>query len=200
MAVRNFFKNTALHLCVFALAVSIVGCSKKTDEPVKEAGKESPAESQVKPTDTPLSDTPTNITGKKVVETSIPIEPLVGIGAVKFGMQAGEMKKILGEPKLIEGDTYNYYDAGLIIVTKKGMVNDIMFGDRGGDSMLVNNCKYRTSKDIGMGSSKEDIISAYGDYTSIREIDNTAYLIYRDMGSLFVLIDGKVVHMAFSLP
>ena len=55
-----------------------------------------------------------------------------------------------------------YPDRGIAILSsREGKVVSILCGDAGKTgSPLIGNCKYKTDKDIGMGSSKKDITSA----------------------------------------
>ncbi|MHC4423517.1 MAG: tetratricopeptide repeat protein [Planctomycetota bacterium] len=133
------------------------------------------------------------------------IKPLVGVGEVRFGMTIEQMKEILGEPQRVTGGRgCEYLDSGFAILSAKdGTVAVIMFGDMSlPDSPLIRNCKCRTDKDIGMGSSRQDVISAYGQPSStdhpFSDTGNFVRLKYDKLNGEFILRDYKVVHMTFT--
>ena len=133
------------------------------------------------------------------------IEPTVDIGGVRFGMTADRMKEILGPPDNKTGCAYQYFNCGFVIITAADdTVDTVICGTLyAPDSPLIKNCKYRTSRNIGMGSSKQDIISAYGQPSSTRQhLDgsNSVTLEYEHISAKFTLTDDKVVHMVFRKP
>jgi hypothetical protein len=133
------------------------------------------------------------------------IEPTVDIGGVRFGMTAEQMKEILGPPDDKTGCAYQYFNGGFLIITAADdTVDTVICGALyAPDSPLIKNCKYRTSKDIGMGSGKQDIISAYGQPSSTRQhLDgsNSVTLGYENISAKFTLTDDKVVQMVFRGP
>ena len=133
------------------------------------------------------------------------IEPAVDIGGVRFGMTAEQMKEILGPPDNTTGCAYQYFNGGFLIITASdNTVDTVICGVLyAPDSPLIKNSKYRTSKDIGMGSGKQDIISAYGQPSSTRQhLDgsNSVTLEYEHISAKFTLTDDKVVQMIFRSP
>lgn len=141
----------------------------------------------------------------KLLDMTNIVEPMVGIGGVRFGMTAEQMKEILGQPKSTTGHTYLYFDSGFVILaTPDDTVDAIFCGDMStSDAPLIGKFTYRTSKDIGMGSSKQQVISAYGQPSSIWNqpgVSNAVTLEYKRIGSKFTLINGRVVHMIFRMP
>jgi len=132
------------------------------------------------------------------------VEPLVGIDKVRFGMTIEQMKNILGEPVRSRGILHEYRDLGFaILAIKDSTVTIIACGDRRrADSPLVKNCTVRTKKGIGMGSSREAVIKAYGQPSSTQELpvpgdDSAVTLRYDQLSSEFQLRNGKVTYMMF---
>jgi len=139
----------------------------------------------------------------KSADTSFVIKPLGGIGKVRFGMTIEQAKQILGEPQRMTGRACEYLNSGFAIVPERdGTVAAIMCGDASvPDSPLIKNCKCRTDKGIGMGSSRQDVVSAYGQPSSAQQfpgIDGLVMLRYDKLNANFLLRDNKVVAMAFS--
>jgi hypothetical protein len=129
------------------------------------------------------------------------VEPLVGIDKVRFGMTVEEMKQILGEPKQSRGPLHEYRDAGFAIFAIGDAVRVIACGNRvRADSPLVENCKCRTDKGIGMDSSREDIIEAYGEPSSTETFSNGAIMLsYEPLKSEFLLMQDNVIYMSFAV-
>ncbi len=115
------------------------------------------------------------------------IEPSVGIGKVTFGMPSREVHRVLGKP---DRDTENFisYDGlGLSIYIFKGLVKGITCRGVSGDPD-VKPCKARTPKGIGIGSTREQIIEAYGEPTS----DERNILKYESLGATFMVSEDGV--------
>ncbi|MHC4336812.1 MAG: hypothetical protein ACYSTG_02530, partial [Planctomycetota bacterium] len=208
-----YVRIVILLACGIALVLASSGCKKKEDTgTVKEPNippKIDPG-SQVPPKVDPGSRVPPKVdpaaaalvkkgiaqrTGKTFV-----VEPLVGIDKVRFGMTVEEMKKILAEPQNTRGIIHEYRDVGLAILTlRNNTVTMITCGDRrGADSPLVKDCRCRTKKGIRIGSSKEDIIKAYGEPSLTQQTrDNAVTLSYDQLNSDFMLRDDKVTYMVF---
>jgi hypothetical protein len=142
------------------------------------------------------------ITEAGLYEGQYIIEPLSEIGGFKFGSGVEKMNEIFGEPKSITGYAYMYPDSGIVFIIKSDSTIDAVFCGNMTDSnsVMIKNCRYRTTEDIGMGSSREDVISAYGQPSSLRKHPDgseTVTLEYRDINSRFTIKDNKVVHMIF---
>lgn len=144
-------------------------------------------------------------TEKEIVLPEMTIEPMVGIGKVRFGMPLEKVKEILGQPQSTTGHIYEYFDSGFVILgTVDDRVDAVFCGDMSSpDSSMVTSFKYRTGKGIGMGSVNQDIFIAYGPPSSVynrASPKNTITLEYESIGAKFTLIDDKVVHMIFRKP
>lgn len=116
------------------------------------------------------------------------IEPSVGIGRVTFGMTSKEVREIFGEPDLKMRDSLTYDGLGLSIYIYKGLVKGITCRGVSGDPE-VKPCTARTSKGIGIGSTREQIIEAYGEPTS----DERNILKYESIGATFMVLENGMV-------
>lgn len=143
--------------------------------------------------------------GRTIPPKPLVINPLVGMGEVSFGMTIEQARQILGEPQRMTGRACEYLDSGFTIVPgRDGTVAAIMCGDASlPDSPLIKNCKCRTDEGVGMGSSRQDVVSAYGRPSSVEEfigMGNLVMLKYDNINAGFVLRDDKLVHMTFRKP
>jgi len=121
------------------------------------------------------------------------IEPGVGIGKVTFGMKSKEVQNILGKPDSEGTDSLAYDKLGLSIYIFKGWVKGVTCRGISGDPD-VKPCTARTSKDIGIGSTRDQIIEAYGEPTS----DERNILKYESIGATFMVSeDGVTETMLF---
>jgi hypothetical protein len=211
MVTRKNVRILILLACGIALVLTSTGC-KKEKEPGEPNGPiggmpganippdEGPG-ADIPPDEGPGADIPPD-EGPDVQPGKVyVVEPLVGIDKVRFGMTVEEMKEILGEPKKSRGPLHEYRDAGFAIFAIGDAVKIIACGDRGrADSPLVENCKCRTDKGIGMGSSREDIIEAYGEPSSTDTLPNGAIMLsYEPLKSEFLLMQDNVIYMSFAV-
>ena len=109
--------------------------------------------------------------GKKTTEEELPdeftIEPLVGIGPVKFGMSKDEVIEHFGQPdRIAEGKV-----TSLSYVPSRGLSfvvdNELGMNEIGcwSDGMLpsrITTFSGRTKEGIGIGATQEEIVAAYG--------------------------------------
>ena len=214
MVTRKNVRILILLACGIALVLASTGCKKKTDEegtketaPGAEPGVEVPGtEPRVEVPGTEpgveVPGTEPGVVAPDRPKKALVVEPLVGIDKVRFGMTIEQMKNILGEPVRSRGIVHEYRDLGFaILAIKDSTVTIIACGDRRrADSPLVKNCRVRTKKGIGMGSSKEAVIKAYGQPSSTQAVpgdDSAVTLRYDQLNSEFQLRNGKVTHMMF---
>ncbi len=195
MVTRKCVTIAILLACGIALVFASSGCKKKekggAKEPIISEGPKEPI----------ISEGPKEPVSKGPAKTFV-VEPLVGIDKVRFGMTVEQMKEILGEPQSSRGILQEYRDFGFAIMAlRNNTVTMIACGDRRRpDSPLVKKCSVRTSKGIGMGSSEEDVISAYGQPSSTQQLPgqgNAVMFRYDQLSSEFLLMDGKVTYMMF---
>ncbi|MHC4463801.1 MAG: hypothetical protein ACYS30_20570 [Planctomycetota bacterium] len=215
MVTKKYVRIVILLACGIALTLASSGCKKKDEGQAKKtAPDKGPAvtapdrEPKVATPDRePKVATPGKEPGKTFPDRpkkALVMQPLVGIGKVRFGMTIEQMKEILGEPVRSRGIIQEYRDLGFAILTiKENTVTMIACGDRRrADSPLIKSCTVRTKKGIGMGSGKEDVIKAYGQPSSTQQIpgpggDDAVVLRYDALNSEFQLRSGKVTYMMF---
>ena len=128
------------------------------------------------------------------------IQPGIGVGRIRFGMTAEQVKAVLGEPSLIIGTRALQYSAGFAVVLgEDGKVASLVFGGYGdGSASMVRACQDRTTEGIGMGSTEKDVLRAYGEPSRRTEREPGATVMrYASLGAVFTLRDGQLVHMTF---
>jgi hypothetical protein len=137
---------------------------------------------------------------------SMVIEPRVSVGPVRSGMTIQQVVAELGEPdrRLKVGvseageqeSALEYLNLGLsILAGKDGIVHNVACVDTGKDGPFKKAFAGRTKEGIGIGSSRADVIRAYGEPTAIKTIDGKPdyeALRYKPHGLVFELRDGKV--------
>ena len=133
----------------------------------------------------------------------IVIEPLVGIGEVRFGMTIDQARQILGEPQRSNDRTYEYTEQGFAILTgADGTIAAIKCeaaeAGSGAGSGVTATSACRTAEGIGIGSTKDDITTAYGEPSRTQRARGGLVLRYAKIRAQFVLQDDKVVSMAFN--
>jgi hypothetical protein len=135
------------------------------------------------------------------------VTPLVGVGPITFGMTFDEVKRVLGEPDLHIGQSYQYR-LGFSLVPKRGEEKVVMImagGPCKGDDLLVAAFKGRTKEGIGMNSTRKDIIAAFGPPTRTEDWSGpddpqVEYLHYNALGMNLTLRRDRLVHMALRAP
>lgn len=137
--------------------------------------------------------TPTPEEVKKLV-----IKPGVGIGDVKFGMARDQIVEVLGEPdSTLHGMYLNYASLGLQLVLvgrepdKLGLIiaNPMDF-----DALARNDFPGRTDQGIRIGSTREEVIAAYG------QPDTPDDAGYSELELQFSFVDGKVSQITAARP
>jgi len=130
------------------------------------------------------------------------IKPLEGVGEVKFGMKRTEMEKILGPPERLNGMTCEYLSKGTAVMgSRSTAVAVILFGDANSpQSPVVQACKYKTDKGIGMGSTYDEMVEAYGVPSSVAPMSQGKMASYKQIEATFSLVNDRVIHMSFRHP
>jgi hypothetical protein len=203
MVTRKNVRILILLACGIALVLASSGCKKKEDvgkpNDVDVAGPEDPCVG-VGPSEDPTGGSPPPPPPPPPPAKVYILEPLVGIDKVAFGMTVDQMKQVLGEPQRTRVPWQEYLDDGFAIFAMNDAVEMIVCGHRRDpDAGRVKNCKVRTKKGIGMGSSNDDIIQAYGapDVTE-RTNSGAIKLTYGSLMSEFLLMNDKVFYMSFT--
>jgi hypothetical protein len=131
--------------------------------------------------------------------TPILIEPGVGVGKVRAGMSMDEVIAQLGKPDGKPGDRHlEYRRLGFAVgFGRDGGVNFVMCGTSSGvNDSLAKAFTGRTKEGLGMGSSRADVVQAYGEPSEVEKGPaGWESLKYRPLGLTFSLLEGKMYHM-----
>ena len=130
--------------------------------------------------------------------TPLLIEAGVAVGQIRSGMTTQQITAALGEPQYRTGTALEYARMGFAVLPNaNGMVQIVMCGDVTGiNGPLVERFKGRTKEGIGMKSTREEVIKAYGEPTSADKFrGGLESLQYVPLGITFTLEGGKVHHM-----
>ena len=124
------------------------------------------------------------------------IRPGIGIGKIKFGMTVQQMKDLLGEPDVdATGISYMYKSLGIEIIAKdKVNISAILCGNfsHRNEPMfkaMEDAFKLKTAEGIGIGSTEDEVIKAFGQPTKHRGDK----LLYKDKRMSFTLHGDKVI-------
>jgi len=138
--------------------------------------------------------------GALTSSASIVIEPGVSIGPVHSGMTIQQVVAELGEPDQTKDSALEYLKLGFWVTPgKEGVVHIVLCVDADKDGPFTNAFAGRTKEGIGIGSSRADVISAYGEPTATESIDGKPgfeVLRYRPLGLVFEIGAGKVHSIA----
>lgn len=164
-----------LAFLAIALAISGAGCSEKKP--------------QVAPG--PLS-----------TNTVILIEPNTSVGRVRAGMTIQQAVAELGEPQRKTAHALEYTHLGLALLpSPDGVVQVVMCGDVTGiNGRFVKAFAGRTKEGIGMRSTRDEVVKAYGEPTTSEKFwGGLESMKYQPLGITFTLDGGKVCHMIVRL-
>ena len=123
------------------------------------------------------------------------IAPGTGVGSIQFGMTAEDAKRVLGPPDPSGGTVLQYSALGIAIMTGigSGTVDAIFLGDPT-KVAWTHAFKGRSKEGIGMGSSLEQIVAAYGQPASTTSSPGGAVTVAYDGGKTeYRVKDGKVI-------
>lgn len=137
---------------------------------------------------------------------SLTVEPLVGIGDVKFGDSKDVIISSFGEPDQIQGQgnelTYVASKGmSFTLDTSLGLQRIKLWSDNWPQQLpyKVSTFTGKTKDDVGMGASREQIVAAYGqpnktstsDSPSLKDIIENLH--YDKLGAKFTLAHGNLV-------
>ena len=115
----------------------------------------------------------------------VAIEPSVAVGAVHSGMTIQQVIAELGQPDQTNDSHFQYSRLGLTVVPGRGEAVERV--------TIAHPFTGRTKENIGIGSSRADVIRAYGAPTVAKPgTPGYDFLRYRRLGLVFQLHDGKV--------
>jgi hypothetical protein len=135
-------------------------------------------------------------------DAPILIEPRIGVGKVRAGMNITNVIHQLGEPQRRTANALEYTSLGFAVMPgPDGIVQVVMCGDVTGiNGPLVNAFTGRTKEGVGLKSTREELVKAYGDPTSSEKMRGGAEsMAYQSLGITFTLEAGKVYHMIIRL-
>ena len=129
----------------------------------------------------------------------IAIEPGVGVGKVRAGMSMDEVIAQLGKPDGESGSRHlEYRRLGFAVgFGTDRAVKVVMCGNSSGvNDSLAKAFTGRTKEDLGLGSSRADVLKAYGEPSGVEKGPAARETLkYRPLGLTFLLLEGKVYHM-----
>ncbi len=130
------------------------------------------------------------------------IEPNLSVGAIHAGMNVQQVVKQLGEPPRRTANALEYTRLGFAVMPgPEGVVRVVMCGDVTGiNGPLVKAFTGRTKEGIGMNSTREQVLKAYGEPTESKKmLGGLESLKYQPLGITFTLEGGRVHHMIVRL-
>ncbi len=130
------------------------------------------------------------------------IEPNVAVGKIHSGMRIRDVVDQLGEPPRRTANSLEYTTLGFAVMPDaEGIVRVVMCGDVTGlNGPLVKAFSGRTREGIGLTSTRQEVVRAYGQPTSSEQFrGGTESLRYDSLGITFTLEGGKVYHMIVRL-
>jgi len=203
-------KMLILFACAAALSLGLSACKKESAEQPEDSNL--PAEANV-----PLSVDAGTEPGETTAEPPAiappapgpaDIAPLVGVGSITFGMTKEQVIEQLGEPDKIEGGGIALFyprSHGLSLVLEyEGGVKEIdCWSDQHPmkpPDMGITTYAGKTAEGIAIGSSRDEIIAAYGQAESTTSKGPLETLTYDKLKASFELLQGKLVRMKLRAP
>ena len=130
------------------------------------------------------------------------IEPNVAVGKIRTGMLIQDVISQLGEPQRRTANSLEYTRLGFAVMpAPDGIVKVVMCGDVTGiNGPLVKAFSGRTKEGIGLNSTRDELIKAYGEPSSGEKlVGGTESLRYNPLGITFTLEGGRIYHMIVRL-
>lgn len=125
------------------------------------------------------------------------LEPGVGFGDLRVGSTQAEVEALVGPPERRQGDAWEYPACGFAVVfDREGRAQRIFGGDgTGGGPELAERFTVRTEGGVGIGSSRQEVVSAFGEPAEARAEADHEWLSYPGEGIQWLLRDGVVRHV-----
>jgi len=130
------------------------------------------------------------------------IQPRASVGPIREGMTTQEVASVFGEPARRTANALIYPQLGLAVMHGlDGKAQVVMCGDVTGlHGPFVKAFRGRTPEGLGMESTREEIIKAFGEPTEAETLrGGQESLRYANQGITFTLQSGKVHHMIVRL-
>lgn len=128
---------------------------------------------------------------------SIAIEPGVSVGPVHSGMKQQDVVAVLGEPNSKNHGVLEYRDLGITLLPgREGFLEGVIFS---GGNEQFKPFDGHTKEGIGIGSSRAEVIKAYGEPTTVepgRGVPERSTLVYKTRDINFHIQEDKVYKMA----
>ena len=133
--------------------------------------------------------------------TSVSIEPGAAVGKVRLGMTEPEVIAALGSPDRNSGSALRYRQYGIeIVLNGERVVKSIICGDENGpDSPMVKAFTGHTKEGIGLGSTRAEVVKAYGEPAKTEQRSQHEVLWFRPQGLVFMIGAGKVEYIQVNL-
>jgi hypothetical protein len=126
------------------------------------------------------------------------IEPRVSVGPVHSGMTAHQVVATFGEPDNGDPDkiklvALKYLNLGISVsLSDGGIVSDVWCWTNS-DSGMTKPFTGHTKEGIGIGASRDAIVSAYGNPTKDNSLDGVEFMRYDSLGLHFGLKNDKLL-------
>jgi len=140
--------------------------------------------------------------GTSGTNATLLIEPNIAVGPVHAGMTVAQVIAELGEPQRKPSNSLEYTRLGFAVMPgRDGKVQVVMCGDVTGiNGPFAKAFTGRTKEGIGMFSTRDEIIRAYGHPTASEKMrGGLESLQYEPLGITFTLEAGKVHHIIVRL-
>lgn len=123
-----------------------------------------------------------------------------GLGPLRFGESEESIIQLLGPPDARQGRVLSYSRLGFDVFLGRDMRVTVIGAGSARSVAEAETFKGRTPEGIGIGSTKEEVIAAYGQPTATRQKrqgngadEGLEELVYRERHLKFTLRNGKVV-------
>lgn len=143
------------------------------------------------------SDSPESSNGEPML-----VVPQVSVGKIRHGMTVNELTAVLGEPSLRTKNSLVYSRLGLAVMPDPaGRIQLVLCGDvMGLEGPFTKAFKGKTKEGIAMLSTREEVIKAFGEPSSIGTFSpGIPTLKYQSLGMDISLEKDRVFHMIVRL-
>jgi hypothetical protein len=130
------------------------------------------------------------------------IEPNLSVGKIRAGMSLDQVVSELGQPGRRTANSLEYPQLGLAVMPgPDGVVQVVMCGDVTGlNGPFVKAFTGRTKEGIGMTSTRDEVLKAYGEPTGDEKMRfGLESMNFPSLGMTFTLEAGKVHHIIVRL-
>lgn len=122
----------------------------------------------------------------------------VGFGGLRVGMSEEEVIELIGPAERGSEAALEYPSCGFaVLFDGERRVGALVAGDAtGAGPELAEAFTVETSEGLGIGSSREEIVAAFGEPTETRgEGPEGQFLVYTSRGVTWLLREGRVAHL-----